>query len=93
MDKGRTLEKGARSERRTMILLRREGFNVLRSPRSPFDVIGFNSVSVVLVQVKTNYWPPAREVVQMRNFPAPPNAIKLIHRWRDGASSPDVRFV
>ncbi len=76
-----------------MRLLKRQGYNVMRSPRSPFDVIGFNTLSIILVQVKTNYWPPTREMTQMRNFPTPSNTIKLIHRWRDGASAPDVRYV
>lgn len=58
-----------------------------------FDIIGVGSTDVVLVQVKTRDWPGAAEAEAIRLFPAPPNARKLIHRWKDRRSTPDVREV
>jgi Holliday junction resolvase len=87
--------KGARNERRSMRLLEAAGYRCTRAAASlgAWDVIGIGSADVVLVQVKTRDWPSAAEMELLREFPAPPNARKLIHRWRDGQRLPDVREV
>jgi Holliday junction resolvase len=87
--------KGARNERRSMALLEAAGYRCTRAAASlgAWDVIGIGSADIVLVQVKTRDWPSAAEMELLREFAAPPNARKLIHRWRDGQRMPDVREV
>lgn len=48
---------------------------------------------VVLVQVKTRDWPGELERRALAEFPAPPNARKLLHRWRPRQRQPDVQEV
>ncbi len=86
-------EKGARQERRSAALLEAGGYRTTRSAGSlgQWDLIGISSTDVVLVQVKTRDWPGAAETAALRDFPAPPNCRKLVHRWRDWQRVPDVR--
>ena len=51
----------------------------------------FSSTDFVLVQCKSNRWPNAVEMETMQLFPAPSNARKIVHLWRDRAHLPDVR--
>lgn len=78
-----------------MTLLRAAGFRATRSGGSlgVFDLIGISSSSIILVQVKTNRWPSPAEMESIREFPAPSNAIKIVHCWRDYKSAPDVKEV
>ena len=78
-----------------MRLLEAAGYACTRAAASlgAFDVIGVGSTDVVLVQVKTRDWPGAAEMGQIERFPVPPNARKLVHRYRDGVRLPDVREV
>jgi Holliday junction resolvase len=87
--------KGARNERRSIALLEAAGYRCTRAAASlgAWDVIGIGKSDIVLVQVKTRDWPNAAEMELLREFPVPPNARKLIHRWRDGQRLPDVREV
>ena len=87
--------KGSRNEHRTMDLLEAAGYACTRAAASLgiFDVIGVGSADVVLVQVKSNEWPRADEMEQLRGFRCPPNAKKLVHRWRDRMQLPDVKEV
>lgn len=85
--------KGTRNEHRSIQLLETAGYQCTRAAASlgAWDIIGIGSTDVVLVQTKTNRWPDAAEMETMRQFPAPPNARKLVHRWRDRERLPDVR--
>lgn len=85
--------KGTRNEHRSMRLLEAAGYSCTRSGASlgVFDIIGVGSTDVVLVQVKTRDWPGTVEMEAIELFSAPPNARKLIHRWRDRQSVPDVK--
>ena len=85
--------KGARNEHRTMRLLEATGYACTRAAASLglFDIIGVGAVDIVLVQVKSNAWPRVEEMEQLKLFRAPPNARKLIHRWRDRVQLPDVK--
>jgi len=87
--------KGARNERRSIALLEAAGYRCTRAAASlgAWDVIGIGSADIVLVQVKTRDWPSASELEALRDFPAPPNARKLIHRLRDGQRLPGVREI
>lgn len=87
--------KGSRTEYKTIALLEREGYRCTRAAASlgVFDVVGVGLFDVVLVQVKANRWPGTEEMEQIRQFPAPPEVRKLIHRWRDRESVPDIRRV
>jgi hypothetical protein len=58
-----------------------------------WDIIAIGPVDVVLVQCKTNAWPGSVEMEQLTLFKAPPNARKIVHRWRDRQRTPDVREV
>ena len=87
--------KGNRNERRTIRLLEAAGYSCTRAAASlgVFDVIGISATDFVLVQVKTNDWPGSAEMETIKEFTAPPNARKLVHRWRDRQGTPDVREV
>ena len=76
--------KGSRNEHRSIRLLEATGYAWTRAAVSlgVFDVVG-----------KTRDWPGKVEMAQLERFAVPPNAKKLIHRWRDGMPRPDVREV
>jgi hypothetical protein len=76
-----------------MRLLEAVGYECTRAAASlgVWDIIGISATDLVLVRVKTNAWPGSVETEAMRSFPAPGNARKLIHRWRDRQRLPDVR--
>ena len=85
--------KGTRNEARSMAILEAGGYRCSRSAASlgVFDIIGISATDIVLCQVKTRDWPGSVEMEQIRLFPAPAGARKLVHRWRDGVKVPDVR--
>jgi len=87
--------KGNRTEHKTIALLEAEGYRCTRAAASlgVFDVIGVGLFDVVLVQVKANRWPGAAEMEAIRQFPAPPTVRKVVHRWLDGQSAPNIRRV
>lgn len=87
--------KGSRQECRSIAVLEAAGYYCVRSHRSEgiFDLVGISSTDIVLVQVKTTNWPYGEEMEALRAFLAPPNARKLVHRWRAGCSVPDVKEV
>jgi hypothetical protein len=90
-----TKAKGNRQERRSRDLFEAAGYSVTKAGGSlgVFDLIAISRTDVALVQVKSNRWPDAVEMEAIRTFPCPPNARKLVHRWRDRARQPDVREV
>lgn len=87
--------KGSRNERRFRVILEAAGYRVIRSggSRGVFDLVGSGRGPVVLVQVKTNRGPSPAEVAAIEDFPTPPNARKVIHRWQDGQREPEVRAI
>lgn len=87
--------KGTRNEHRSMQLLEASGYAVTRAAASlgVWDLIAIGPTDIVLVQVKTNAWPGSVEMETLTLFKAPPNARKLVHRWRDRCRLPDVREV
>ena len=87
--------KGTRNEHRSMQILEAAGYRCTRAAASlgAWDIIGIGPTDVVLVQVKTRDWPGTVERETLRSFPAPPNARKLMHRWRDRQRQPDVEVV
>jgi uncharacterized protein with GYD domain len=88
-----TKAKGSRNERRSRALLESAGYVVTRAAASlgAWDLVAIGATDVVLVQVKSNAWPSTVEMEMLRAFPTPPNARKLLHRWRDRERQPDVR--
>jgi hypothetical protein len=76
-----------------MAILEAAGYATTRAAASLgiFDIIGIGPTDVVLVQVKSNEWPRSEEMESLRGFRCPPNAKKLIHRWRDRVRLPDVK--
>lgn len=76
-----------------MKLLESAGYACTRAAASlgVFDVIGIGSKDIVLIQVKSNTWPRSDEMEQIKLFRAPPNARKLIYRYRDRVRLPDVK--
>lgn len=87
--------KGTRNEHRSMKLLEVAGYACTRAAASlgVFDIIGVGSTDVILCQVKTRDWPGAEETEAIRLFSCPPNARKIVHRWRDRERLPDVREI
>jgi Holliday junction resolvase len=90
-----TKAKGNRNEHRSIAILEAAGYRCCRSAASlgAWDIVGIGSTDVVLVQVKTRDWPSSPEMQVLREFSVPPNARKLVHRWRDRQRLPDVREV
>lgn len=88
-----TKRKGTRNEHRSAALLEAAGYRCTRAAASlgEWDLIAIGSTDVCLVQVKTNAWPGTVELEALKLFPAPANARKLVHRWRDRQRLPDVR--
>jgi Holliday junction resolvase len=88
-----TKAKGNRNEHRSIAVLEAAGYRCTRSAASlgEWDIVGIGSTDVVLVQVKSNDWPGRVEMETLRLFSVPPNARKLVHRWRDRQRLPDVR--
>lgn len=78
-----------------MELLEAAGYRCTRSGGSlgVFDIVGVSATAVVLVQVKSRDWPGQVEMEAIREFPCPPNAQKLLHRWRNWQRTPDVKEV
>lgn len=87
--------KGTRNEHRSIRILEAAGYRCTRAAASlgEWDIIGVSAAGVVLCQVKTRDWPSSIEMEQLRLFPAPANAKKIVHRWRDRVSLPDVKEV
>ena len=85
--------KGAKNEHRSIRLLESAGYQCTRAAASlgVWDIVGIGSTDVVLVQVKTRDWPGSVEMETLRNFPCPLNCKKLIHRWRNWQTVPDVK--
>lgn len=87
--------KGTKREHRSMAILEAAGYSVTRAAASlgAWDLVAIGSTDIVLCQVKSRDWPSRDEMETLKNFPAPPNARKLVHRWRDYQRQPDVREI
>lgn len=87
--------KGNRNEHKSMALLEAQGYLCTRGAASlgTFDIIAIGAKGVLLVQVKSNRWPRAKEMEAIRDFACPSNCVKVVHRWRDYAKEPDVKEV
>jgi len=87
--------KGNRNEHRTMAIFEASGYYCIRSSLSAgiFDVVGIGKTDIVLIQVKTRDWPSSADVEAIQAFCAPPNTRKLLHRYRDRVSLPDVKEI
>lgn len=85
--------KGSKNEHRTIKLLESCGYACTRAAASlgVFDIIGISATDIILCQVKSNDWPGSVEMEAIKNFKAPHNARRIIHRWRDRQALPDVR--
>jgi hypothetical protein len=90
-----TAAKGRRNEHRSKAILEAEGYLCTRAAASlgAWDIIGVSATSVVLLQVKTTKWPGLPEMAILRDFPAPTQVTKLVHRWRHRQTKPDVRVL
>ena len=88
-------KKGTGREHRSIEILERAGYSCTRAAASlgAWDIIGIGKTDFVLVQVKSRDWPGSAEMETLKLFPAPPNARKIIHRWRDYQRLPDVREI
>jgi hypothetical protein len=74
-------------------LLEASGYHCTRSAGSlgAWDIVAIGSTDTVLVQCKTNRWPPPVEMAAMKLFPVPANCRKLVHRWDDRERMPLVK--
>jgi Holliday junction resolvase-like predicted endonuclease len=86
-----TKRKGTRNEHRSMALLEAAGYRCTRSAASlgEWDIVGIGTTDIVLVQVRTRDWPSLLERAALAEFQAPPNARKLLHRWKPRGRWPD----
>ena len=87
--------KGNRNEHKSIAILEAAGYRCTRSSASlgTFDIIGICGTDIILCQVKTRDWPGSVEMEAIKRFPAPSNARKVVHRWRNRQTLPDVREV
>jgi Holliday junction resolvase len=87
--------KGSRNERKSARLLQAAGYKVTKSGASLgcFDLIGISATDIVLVQCKSNAWPSNLEMEAIKEFKAPSNSRKLIHRWNDRESLPIIKEI
>ena len=87
--------KGSRNEYRSIAIFEAAGYRCTRAAGSlgVFDVIAISSTDIILCQIKTRDWPSSFEMESIRNFKAPANCRRLIHRWRDRQPEPDVKEV
>lgn len=90
-----TKRKGNRNEYKSIRLLEAAGYACTRAAASlgVWDIVAIGSQDIILLQVKSNEWPRSVEMEAMQEFKAPLNCRKLIHRWRDRQSLPDVKEV
>ena len=90
-----TKAKGSRNERRSRDWYKSHGYSVIKSGASlgEFDLVAINIMNFVLIQVKTNGWPGTKEMERIKNFKCPVNCQKIIHRWDDGYTIPQIREV
>jgi Holliday junction resolvase len=88
-------QKGTEREHRSMALLEAVGYRCIRAGGSlgVFDICGISREGIVLVQVKSRDWPGTAEMEAIKDFPVPPFARKMVHRWKDYQRMPDVKEV
>jgi Holliday junction resolvase len=87
--------KGSRRERQTIELLHAQGYACTKSGGSlgVFDVIAVGPADILLIQCKSNRWPSSAEMIAIASFAAPSSCRRIVHRWRDRATAPDVREI
>jgi len=85
--------KGTRNEYKSIKLLESAGYKCTRAAASlgVFDIIAVGPDDIILCQVKSNEWPRSVEMEAISAFLAPANCRRIIHRWRDGQSQPDIK--
>jgi len=73
-----------KNEHRSKAILEAAGYAVCRAAASlgVWDLVGISATDVVLCRVMAGEWPGTAEMETLREFVAPPNARKLVHRWR-----------
>jgi hypothetical protein len=76
-----------------MKLLEAMGYCCTRAAASlgAWDIVGIGPTDVVLLQVKTRDWPSREEMETLELFKAPPNARKIVHRYRNRVPLPDIK--
>ncbi len=85
-------QKGYRTERKAMGILRRSDFYVVRSGGSlgPFDLVALRRDAVLLIQCKTNRGPSSEEMERIRDFSRVlPNVTCEVWLFRDWAAEPE----
>ncbi len=91
-----TSAKGARAERRARKLLEAAGFTVIRAGASLglFDLVAFNRVLLLVVQVKVNRGPSPAERARISSFENVPRcARKELWLYRDRKREPEVEVL
>jgi Holliday junction resolvase len=88
-----TARKGRRNEYKSIKLLEALGYYCQRSAASKglFDIVAISLTEVLLVQCKSNRWPSALELEQMKALAVPDNARKLVHLWKDRCNLPVIK--
>lgn len=75
-----------------MAIYEDRGFDCIRSAgsRGAWDFVAIGPDGIVLVQVRHGRWPGPEERKRLAAYPAPANAARVIHRWRNRGKKPDV---
>jgi hypothetical protein len=81
-----TTAKGARLERKTIEIMKADGFECMRSAASkgPFDVVCFRYDVVKCIQVKANRMPGKKEMDNLKSIILPEACQKIIFVFKDG---------
>lgn len=91
--------KGTRAEKKSRAWLEARGYFVVeaRGSHGPCDLIAFNGLALLVVQVKSGRRPSKAdifEIVQaMQKIPNGLHITKVIHHWPDYAREPTVEVV
>lgn len=89
--------KGTANEHRTIQLLERSGYRTTRAAGSfgVWDGVSMNKHTLFLWQCKTNRKPSRKEIVRMKDFPAPPLpwCIRGVFIWHDRQKNPEILWL
>jgi hypothetical protein len=85
--------KGARQELRAKHHLELNGYKAMKAGGSlgAFDLIAVNGHALLLVQVKSNCFPPPHERKAIEEFDAPWSALKILWRYDDRKKEPRLK--
>lgn len=91
-----TTAKGARLERKAIEIMKKNGYDCIRSAASkgPFDIVCFSKDKIVCIQVKANRFPGKKETDNLKSIVLPDVCEKSIFVFYDGKpNDPEIVVV